>query len=102
MEKPFRSVSDLKRVNILIMITIFTDGSSRGNPGPGGWGAIVIENAELKVKGTNARIIELGGGEKVTTNNRMELKAAAEGLAHTPKDSEAKVFTDSKYVINGI
>lgn len=80
-------------------ITIFTDGSSRGNPGPGGWGSVIIQD---KDKGKETQITELGGGEKMTTNNRMELTAAAEGLTHAPKDGEVEVFTDSSYVINGI
>jgi ribonuclease HI len=82
---------------------IFTDGSSRGNPGPGGWGAIVIE-ARSKEKGVNATeaVIELGGGEKNTTNNRMELTAALEGLKKASKDGHILVYTDSRYVINGI
>lgn len=72
---------------------IFTDGSSRGNPGSGGWGSVVIEDQ---------KVIELGGGEKETTNNRMELKAAVEGLEKAPKDSNITVYTDSSYLINGI
>jgi ribonuclease HI len=72
---------------------IFTDGSSRGNPGPGGWGAVII---------TENTVTELGGGEKHTTNNRMELTAAAEALSHAPKGSSIIVHTDSSYVINGI
>jgi len=74
-------------------ITIFTDGSSRGNPGPGGWGSVVV---------TSDTVTELGGAEKHTTNNRMELMAATEGILHTPKHSGITVFTDSKYLINGI
>lgn len=74
-------------------ITVFTDGSSRGNPGPGGWGSVVISDGTVQ---------ELGGGEKNTTNNRMELTAAAEGVAHAPSDSSIEVMTDSSYVINGI
>jgi ribonuclease HI len=81
--------------------TIFTDGSSRGNPGPGGWGAIVISDIETQNK-EKQTVTELGGGEDTTTNNRMELMAAAEGLTHAPKDSVITVFTDSKYLINGI
>jgi ribonuclease HI len=84
------------------MIAIFTDGSSRGNPGPGGWGAVVVEDSKLKIKNLDARVVESGGGEKMTTNNRMELTAAVEGLARVAKDSEATVYTDSSYVINGI
>ena len=74
-------------------ITIFTDGSSRGNPGPGGWGSVVV---------TSDTVTELGSAEKHTTNNRMELMAATEGILHTPKHSGITVFTDSKYLINGI
>ncbi len=79
-------------------ITIFTDGSSRGNPGPGGWGAVVVTCKD----GVHTHVAELGGGEKNTTNNRMELTAALKGLAKTTKDSDVTVFTDSSYVINGI
>lgn len=79
-------------------ITIFTDGSSRGNPGPGGWGAVVVEgNGDAGTRAT-----ELGGREARTTNNRMELMAAIGGLSIVPEGASAKVFTDSKYVINGI
>lgn len=78
-------------------ITIFTDGSSRGNPGPGGWGAVVIEE-----KGGQTVLTELGGGVANTTNNRMELTASLRGIEHTPKDSDILVYTDSSYLINGI
>ena len=79
-------------------ITIFTDGSSRGNPGPGGWGAVVV---------TDEKVIELGGGEKNTTNNRMELSAVINGLKKAgqilgEKEMPVQVYTDSSYVINGI
>ncbi len=74
-------------------ITIFTDGSSRGNPGPGGWGSVVV---------TSGDVTELGGGEKHTTNNRMELTACVEGISSTAKNSHILVHTDSSYVINGI
>jgi ribonuclease HI len=77
------------------MITAFTDGSSLGNPGPGGWGAIVNDG-----KGS---ILELGGRENRTTNNRMELEAVRAVLAHvgtTPRPVEIR--TDSSYVANGI
>ncbi len=87
------------------MITIFTDGSSRGNPGPGGWGAVIAmkEGARSKEIGeAQTQITELGGGEKMTTNNRMELTACVQGLVNTPKDSEVTVLTDSSYVINGM
>ncbi len=77
-------------------ITIFTDGSSRGNPGPGGWGSIVVAS------GSKIEITELGGAEKHTTNNRMELTACLEGISHTPRESHILINTDSSYVINGI
>ena len=90
-------------------IIIFTDGSSRGNPGPGGWGSVVVGggNWGLGVEKGNISddqvwVTELGGREELTTNNRMELMAAAEGLAHVAEDSHVLVYTDSSYVINGI
>lgn len=75
------------------MITIFTDGSSRGNPGPGGWGAIVI---------TEDIVHELGGRENQTTNNRMELTAVISSLEFVQNDREIVLYTDSAYVLNGI
>ncbi len=73
---------------------IFTDGSSRGNPGPGGWGAIVR---------TDKEVVELGGREAHTTNNRMELSAAIGALkAIGPAAGAIILQTDSKYVIKGI
>jgi len=81
---------------------IFTDGSSRGNPGPGGWGTIVI-GSKLLVNGkSQTQVIELGGAEKETTNNRMELTAAVEGLKKAPEGGQIILYTDSSYVINGI
>ena len=75
-------------------IIIFCDGSSRGNPGPGGWGAIVSEN------GT---ITEIGGGEKFTTNNKMELEGAIHAL-RLVKDAKKEIIlhTDSTYVVKGM
>lgn len=73
---------------------IFTDGSSRGNPGPGGWGAIVAL--------PDGKIKELGGGEKHTTNNRMELMGAISALSIIKEDDNIILNTDSSYVINGI
>lgn len=77
-------------------ITIFTDGSSRGNPGPGGWGAIIRTDGEVK---------ELGGREDMTTNNRMELSAAINALVYVSENDLAGAIvlqSDSKYVIKGI
>ena len=83
----------------LLMITLYTDGSSKGNPGPGGWGSFVLHHDEQYV-------IELGGHEDHTTNNRMELMAAIEGLHHIEKKYTANVkvtvYADSAYVLNGI
>ncbi len=79
---------------------IFTDGSSRGNPGPGGWGSVVIDMHEGARDG--ATVVELGGAEKNTTNNRMELTACLNGLRHAKKGDACTVYTDSSYVINGI
>lgn len=74
-------------------ITIFTDGSSRGNPGRGGWGAIVIS-------GDN--VTELGGREENTTNNRMEMTAAVQACKKVGVGSSAQIYSDSSYLINGI
>lgn len=75
-------------------VVIFTDGASKGNPGLGGWGAIVA---------TEAQVRELGGAEKHTTNNRMELQAAYEALAYaaTLSPEHIDIYLDSAYVMNG-
>ena len=74
-------------------ITLYVDGACRGNPGLGGWGAyIVTEQAEHK----------LYGGEAQTTNNRMELTAAIEGILFCPTDAKLVIWTDSNYVTQGI
>jgi len=75
------------------MIRIFTDGACRGNPGPGGWGVLIVD------QGTER---ELMGSESETTNNRMELMAAIEGLRQVDPGAVAEVYTDSQYVRNGI
>ncbi len=75
------------------MIKIWTDGSCLGNPGPGGWAFIVTD-------GTN--IAERSGGEKDTTNNRMELSAVIAALNATKKHTEVEIHTDSQYVKNGM
>ena len=74
-------------------IEIFTDGACRGNPGLGGWGVILRAGSHQK---------ELFGGEQSTTNNRMELRAAIEGLAALKRASRVTVTTDSQYVRQGI
>ena len=78
--------------------TIFTDGSSRGNPGPGGWGVVIVEERDGETK----VVSEFGGGEDRTTNNRMELTAAIEALKNTPKGALVALYTDSSYLIHGI
>jgi ribonuclease HI len=76
------------------MIEIYTDGACSGNPGPGGYAAILIKDNE---------IIKISGGHKLTTNNKMELMGAIEGLKAIPdKNMKVKVFTDSTYVQKGI
>ena len=74
-------------------IDIFTDGACSGNPGPGGWAAILRTGAHEK---------ELSGGEKATTNNRMELMAAISAFEALTKPCEVDLHTDSQYVQNGI
>ena len=81
-------------------IKIYTDGACIGNPGPGGWSAIIIKEKNK---------IEIFGGEKLTTNNRMELTAAIKALEYCSKDEEKqlslkeiKIYTDSNYLKDGI
>ena len=74
-------------------VEIFTDGACKGNPGPGGWGALIRS-------GTSER--ELAGGEKLTTNNRMELTAAIEGLNALKRPCHVVLSTDSRYVMDGL
>lgn len=75
------------------VVEISTDGACLGNPGPGGWGAV------LRYKGTEKK---LSGAEENTTNNRMELQAAIEGLAALTRPSSVILYTDSVYVRDGI
>ncbi len=77
----------------LKLVDIFTDGACRGNPGPGGWGALLRCGGREK---------HLFGGESVTTNNRMELKAAIEALAALSEPCQVALTTDSEYVRQGI
>ncbi|MDC0477125.1 ribonuclease HI [Pelagibacteraceae bacterium] len=74
--------------------TIYTDGACSGNPGPGGWGAVIFDN---KNKQKN-----ISGSEENTTNNRMELSAAIMALEEVNTNSEITIYTDSTYVKNGI
>lgn len=74
-------------------VTIYTDGACSGNPGPGGWGAILISGEHRK---------ELNGGEATTTNNRMELTAAIEALNALKRPCTVELYTDSVYVRDGI
>lgn len=75
------------------MIEVFTDGACLGNPGPGGWGVLIIDAGEER---------ELNGGEADTTNNRMEMLAAIRALEELPKGASIALHTDSQYVKNGI
>lgn len=74
-------------------VVIYTDGACRGNPGPGGWGAVLIHGQRER---------ELCGGEELTTNNRMELTAAAEALLALKRPCRVELHTDSQYVRQGI
>ena len=74
-------------------IELYTDGACKGNPGPGGWGVLI------RIDGVDARHC---GGERETTNNRMELQAAIEGLRLLETTSEVVLVTDSQYVRKGI
>jgi len=77
----------------LSKVEIYTDGACRGNPGPGGWGALLLAGGKEK---------ELCGGESETTNNRMELLAAIEGLTALTRPCSVVLYTDSVYVQKGI
>jgi len=74
-------------------VEIYTDGACRGNPGPGGWGALLVSGQHRR---------ELWGGEAATTNNRMEMTAAIEALAALKRRCRVDLYTDSQYVRNGI
>ena len=74
-------------------VQIFSDGACSGNPGPGGWGTILRFGEHEK---------ELSGGEKSTTNNRMELTAVIKGLEALKEPCEVEFFTDSKYIIDSV
>jgi ribonuclease HI len=74
-------------------VEIYTDGACRGNPGPGGWAALLVAGSERK---------EVMGAEAATTNNRMELRAAIGGLTALKRRCAVKLYTDSKYVLQGV
>ena len=77
----------------LTKVVMYTDGACSGNPGPGGWGAILIAGKHRK---------ELFGGEKETTNNRMEMMAVIQGTATLKHGCRLNIHTDSKYVMRGM
>ena len=77
----------------LSKVEIFTDGACKGNPGPGGWGVVIRSGTAEK---------ELSGGEALTTNNRMELTAAIEGLNALKRPCHVVLSTDSRYVMDGL
>ena len=74
-------------------VTVYTDGACSGNPGPGGWGAILRSGEHVK---------ELSGGEANTTNNRMELTALIEALSALRFPCQVTVYSDSKYVVDAL
>ena len=74
-------------------VEIHTDGACRGNPGPGGWGAVLVSGSHTR---------ELWGGEPHTTNNRMELTAVIRALEALKRPSRVRLYTDSQYVQKGI
>lgn len=74
-------------------VVIYSDGACSGNPGPGGWGAVMMSGAHVK---------EISGGEPGTTNNRMELMAAIQALEALKKPCKVELHTDSQYVMKGI
>ena len=84
-------------VENLSEVPIYSDGACKGNPGPGGWGALLVTDAAGKL-----REKELCGGEKETTNNRMEMMAVIEALGALKKRCKVTVYTDSVYVQRGI
>jgi ribonuclease HI len=87
------SWADLTTRKAMAEVVIYADGACRGNPGPGGWGAWLQSGEHEK---------EMFGGEKLTTNNRMELTAVIQALGSLKRQSAVTVYTDSEYVKNGI
>ena len=101
-----------KKLNPNNKFIVYTDGSSRGNPGPGGWSAIIINEDKSEIRNIKYEIKEIGGREKETTNNRMEMTAAIEALKYISsveqknkikkEDFQVGIFTDSEYLLKGI
>jgi len=91
--RQMKKISRRTNTNSHERVAIWTDGACSGNPGPGGWGAVLIFNRHRK---------ELLGGEAATTNNRMELMAAIRALESLPRPCDADVYTDSAYLRGGI
>ncbi len=88
-----RAVSDDGVADVVSAVVVYADGACKGNPGPGGWGVWLQRGAHER---------ELFGGDKLTTNNRMELTAVIEALAVLKRRSQVVIYTDSQYVKNGI
>ena len=86
-------LQNLPLKNSMKKITIYTDGACSGNPGPGGWGAILCYQDTER---------ELSGGEKQTTNNRMELLGAISALSALKEPCDVELFTDSQYIVKAI
>jgi ribonuclease HI len=94
MTSPANPVQSTKKPGIQRpVVTIYTDGACKGNPGPGGWGAWLSSHGHEK---------ELFGGEAATTNNRMELTAVIEALSSLKRTCDVTLYTDSEYVRKGI
>lgn len=89
MNDPRKDASELPHVEL------YTDGACSGNPGPGGW-AFVLRHP------SSGKELEHSGGEKATTNNRMELIAVIEGLSSLSRSSRVELYSDSQYVLNGL
>ena len=86
-------ITDKEKGDALKKVTIYTDGACRGNPGVGGWGAILVYESFEK---------QLSGGERQTTNNRMELMAAISALEALREPCEVDLYTDSKYLSDAV
>lgn len=89
----WKDYQNRKRNQHMKTVTLYTDGACSGNPGPGGWGAILMFGERKK---------ELSGGEKKTTNNRMELTAVIRGLEALKEPCVVELYSDSKYVIDAL